>query len=100
MSTEENRMLVHRFFEELWNQGNLAVTDVLLASGHVHHFFDGDITGPEGVKQLVTWLRTAFPDIHTSTDDVVAEADKFLSDWITQSATEPHLRRDIHSAGS
>ena len=78
MSTEENRMLVHRFFEELWNQGNLAVADELLASGHVHHFSDGDITGPEGVKQLVSWLRTAFPDIHTSTDDVVAEADKVV----------------------
>ena len=78
MSTEENRMLVHRFFEELWNQENLAVADELLASGHVHHFSDGDITGPDGVKQLVSWLRTAFPDIHTSIDDVVAEADKVV----------------------
>src|SRR6266576_1912840 len=50
----------------------------LHASCHIHHFSDGDITGPEGVKQLVSWLRTAFPDIHTSTDDVVAEADKVV----------------------
>jgi len=72
MSTEDNKVLVRRFFEDLWNQGNLAVADALLAPEHVHHFPDGDIHGPEGVKQLVSGLRTAFPDIHTSTDDVVA----------------------------
>ena len=78
MSTEENIKLVHRFFEELWNQGNLDAADELLASGHAHHFSDEDIIGPEGLKSLVTWLRTAFPDIHTSIDDVVAEGDKVV----------------------
>jgi steroid delta-isomerase-like uncharacterized protein len=78
MSTAENIMLVHRFFEELWNQGNLDAADELLASGHVHHFSDEDIIGPEGLKSLVTWLRTAFPDNHTSIDDVVAEGDKVV----------------------
>ncbi len=76
MSTEENQALVRRFFEELWNQGNLAVADELLSTDHVHHFSDEDIHGPDGVKQLVNWLHTAFPDIHTSIDDVVAEGDK------------------------
>ena len=77
MSTlEENKTLVRRFFEELWNQETMAVADELLAPTHVHHFPDGDINGPDGVKQLVSTLRTAFPDFHMSTDDVIAEADK------------------------
>lgn len=78
MSTEDNKVLVRRFFEDLWNQGNLAVADDLLAPEHVHHFPDGDIHGPDGVKQLVSGLRTALPDFHMSTDDVVAEADKVV----------------------
>ncbi len=78
MSTEDNKVLVHRFFEELQNQGNLAVTDELIAPEHVHHFPDEDIHGPDGVKQLVKGLRTIFPDWHISTDDVIAEGDKVV----------------------
>jgi steroid delta-isomerase-like uncharacterized protein len=79
MSTlEENKALVRRFFEELWNQGNMTVADELLAPTHVHHFPDGDVDGPDGVKQLVSMLRTAFPDFHMRTDDVIAEADKVV----------------------
>ena len=79
MSTlEENKALVRRFFEELWNQGNMAVADELLGPSHVHHFPDGDVDGPDGVKQLVSMLRTTFPDFHMRTDDVIAEADKVV----------------------
>ena len=76
MSTEDNKALVRRFFEELWNQGNLVVADELMAPSHVHHFPGKDIQGPDGVKQLVSGIRTALPDFHLSTDDVIAEADK------------------------
>ena len=76
MPTEENKALVRRFFEEMWNQGDMSVANELLAADHVHHFSDEDIHGPDGVKQLVHWLRTTFPDIYTSTDDMVAEGDK------------------------
>ena len=78
MSTEDNKMLVHRLFEELMNQGNLALADDLFAPENVHHFPDEDIHGPDGVKQMNKELRTAFPDWHISTDDVIAEGDKVV----------------------
>jgi predicted ester cyclase len=78
MSTEENKMLVHRFFEELMNQRNLALADDLFAPEYVHHFPDEDIHGPDGVKQMDKGLLTTFPDWHISTDDVIAEGDKVV----------------------
>jgi len=78
MSTEDNKALVHRFFEESFNQGKLALADDVFAPDFVHHFPDEDIDGPDGVKQMDKELRTAFPDWHISTDDVIAEGDKVV----------------------
>ncbi len=84
MSTEANKVLVHRFFEELWNQGNLVVADELLSPEHVHHFFGEDIHGLDGVRQLVSGLRSAFPDLNCRTDDMIAEADKVVVRFIAR----------------
>jgi len=37
MSVEENKLIAHRFFEEVWNQGNLDVFDELITSDIVIH---------------------------------------------------------------
>ena len=77
MSTEENKAMHHRFGEELFNKGNFAVADELLATNLVdHNPFPGQAPGPEGVKQIATMLRAAFPDIHFTWDDKIVEGDK------------------------
>jgi len=73
MSVEENKATVRRFIEEVFNKGNMAVADEVLASNYVYHSGFGDIKGPEGLKQFATMLRTALPDIHVTIDDMVAE---------------------------
>jgi predicted SnoaL-like aldol condensation-catalyzing enzyme len=62
MSTEENKAKVRRMIEEVWNKGDLALVDDLVAPNYVYHFPGReDIKGPEGLKQFVTMVRTAFP---------------------------------------
>ena len=78
MSSEDNKALVHRLFEDLIQQGNPALADEFFSPEFVHHFPDEDIHGPDGVKQMNKELRTAFPDWHISTDDVIAEGDKVV----------------------
>ena len=82
MSTEQNKAIVLRFFEEAFNQGNLTIIDELIASHIVYHAPDGDIRGHDGVHQLVTWLRTTFHDFHVSPEDVVAEGDRDVMRFI------------------
>ena len=76
MSTEQNKAIVRRVFEEAVNQGNLAVADDLLASDYVNHNFPVPAPGPEGFKQVITMFRTAFPDIVVKLEDVIADGDR------------------------
>lgn len=79
--SEENKALVRRLFEELASKGDLAVADEITAPDFVPHdlasFFE-EATGPEGVKQLVVGLRAAFPDLHMTMEDIIAEGDKVV----------------------
>ncbi len=77
----DNESVVRRFFEELWNAGDLDCADVVLAPGHVHHIGDDRLDGPDEVKDTVTRFRTAFPDLHFALDDVVSDGDRVAVRW-------------------
>jgi steroid delta-isomerase-like uncharacterized protein len=63
--------------EELINQGKLAVIDEVVASDFVGHTIGApEVKGSESLKQRLTMLRTAFPDVHVTIDDMVAAGDK------------------------
>ena len=80
MSVEQNKELVRQMVEEMFNQGNLSRADEFLAPDFVEHeeLPPGIPPGREGVKQLTTTLRSAFPDLSATIDDVVAEGDKVV----------------------
>ena len=79
---EDNKAVVRRFIEEIVNRGNLALADTLIAANYVYHGPGGlEFRGPEGLKQLVTVYRTAFPDLRMTIDDLIAEDDKVVARW-------------------
>jgi steroid delta-isomerase-like uncharacterized protein len=62
--------------EEAFNKGNLEVLDELVAQDVVDHDpAPGQPPGREGMKQFVTELRTAFPDLQLAIENVVAEGE-------------------------
>ena len=75
---EQNKAVVRRVIEEVWNGGNLAVVDEVVAAGYVGHDpgFPQPIRGPEGFKQWVMTARTAFPDFRIAVEDLLAEGDR------------------------
>ncbi|HUU74912.1 MAG TPA: ester cyclase [Methanoregulaceae archaeon] len=77
MSAEEIKAILRREMEEVWNKGNLAVVDELVAKNFVLHDASQptEVRGPDGLKQYVTAFRTAFPDLHITFEDQVAEGD-------------------------
>jgi len=77
----ENKAIARRFIEEVWNNGNLAVLDELVATNLVDHnpSTPGQGSGVEGFKQVFSTFRTAFPDLHFTVEDMVAEGDKVVS---------------------
>jgi predicted ester cyclase len=84
MSVEENKALVRRCWEECFNQGNLAVVDELVAPSYIWHGPGQDVSGREGIKQLISLYRAAFPDLHMTFEDQIAEGDKVASRWTTR----------------
>jgi steroid delta-isomerase-like uncharacterized protein len=85
MSTEQNKALMSRLMEEVFNRGNISQIDELFAPDFVEHeeLPPGIPTGSAGVKQLSTMLRSAFPDFKATIDDIIAEGDKVVvrSTW-------------------
>jgi predicted ester cyclase len=83
MSTEENKAIARRHFEELWTKGDLAVADEIYASGAVGHCGNlPDQTGyPECERELVRQDLVAFPDGIATVEDQIAEGDKVLTRW-------------------
>ena len=70
---EENKALIRLFIEEAFNKGNLAVLPKVIAPEYVYHTIVGEVKGPDGIKQIVTAMRNAFPDIKYTIDRIVVE---------------------------
>ncbi len=73
MSTTANQQIIQRRVEEIWNQGKLATIDELIAANLISN---GQSIGREGFRQFVTAVRSAFPDIHFTVEDSLAQGDK------------------------
>lgn len=84
MSTQKNKDLVKRFFDEVCNAKKLAVADELFSAGHTYHdsSLPGIPPGPEGQKQVVAPYQTAFPDAQWQVQEMIAEEDKVVTRWI------------------
>ena len=78
---EANKALTLRYWEEVANKGNLDLIEEICAPDYVCHEVDQDIRGPEGVRQFIFMLRAAFPDLHVTVEDVIAEGDKIVQRW-------------------
>ncbi|HZD57493.1 MAG TPA: ester cyclase, partial [Anaerolineales bacterium] len=63
--SQENKRTSQRFYEQVFNQGNLSAADELLAADAIDHNPPGPGFSPgrEGVKQVVSMFRAAFPDL-------------------------------------
>ena len=76
MSAEDNKAAVQHMGEEAFNKGNLEVLDELVAQDVVDHDpAPGQPPGREGIKQFVSELRTAFPDLQIAIENMVAEGE-------------------------
>ena len=65
MGEPDNLLRARRVMDELFNAGDLPVADELFAADVVDHGAPPGLTarGRDGVKELVTNLHAAFPDI-------------------------------------
>jgi steroid delta-isomerase-like uncharacterized protein len=81
--TQANSAIAHRWFKELWTEGDINVIDELAAPdaiGHGQIEQDGQIN-MEQFRALFRSVRNAFPDIQFTIEQTVAEADMVVVRW-------------------
>lgn len=84
------KAIIRRYFEEVLSKGNLQLIDVLISPQYVSHYPAGYELGggPEDVRQIVTSVRRAFPDVHFTVDDLISEGEKVVCRWTFQGVQE------------
>jgi steroid delta-isomerase-like uncharacterized protein len=101
MSTEENKALMRHFYEEVFNQRNLAAIDDFIAPTFVNHsaaqlgLTAGDL---EHVTQFVSMVMQVFPDLHYTVEDLLADGDKVVA-RLSISGTQQGAFMGIPSTG-
>ena len=62
----ENKALVARIYAEMWNEGDVALAQDIFAH-------------PEGVQRFLAEFLQAFPDLHHSVEEIIAEGDRVVA---------------------
>ncbi|MEW6635831.1 MAG: ester cyclase [Actinomycetota bacterium] len=87
--SEGHRTLARRAVEEIY------------APDYVLHepSLSEDLRGPEGVERYARMYRDAFPDMHITVEDEIAERDKLVMRWIARGTHTGDLT-DISPTGN
>ena len=79
----DNKAIVRRLYEEVWNKRKLEVVNELISPSHAlqgPNIFGSSI-GPEAYKRQVSSLLEAYPDLLWTIEDTIAERDKVVACW-------------------
>ena len=94
-----NEAVARRFYDEVLNKGKVNLIDELATPDFVEH---EEIPGIEpnlaGVKMFINAIRTGFPDIKATVNDVISQGDKVVC-HVTMRGTHKGTFLDIPATG-
>jgi steroid delta-isomerase-like uncharacterized protein len=79
----DNKAIVRRLYEEVWNKRKLEVIDEIISPSHALQASNifGSSIGPEAYKRNVLLFFAGYPDLHWTIEDTIAEKDKVVACW-------------------
>lgn len=98
MSTETNKAIVRRYIEQVLNNQRHDLIDEFLVDTVELHGTGPSIIGRTAVVEWSAMFAAAFPDWHTTIDDMVAEGDKVVV-RITSNGTHQGEMQGIPATG-
>lgn len=91
----DHEALVERWFEDLFNAGELDVADEILDRNVSYHgpasLSPRDVTGPADIKEYVQVYQTAFPDLWYTVEDITAGDGEIRVRWRATGTHESDL---------
>ena len=96
---EEMKALTERNLE-VWNEGNLVLVDELYTPDYVRHEVDisEDLAGADAFKELVTSVRTTYPDFNVTAEEIIVRDDRVVTRW-TATGTNTGPMGDLSPTG-
>ncbi len=87
MAGHDNKALVRRYYDEVFNQRNVDLVDELAVEDYVEHDpFPGQGNGRGDLKARVQAILSAFNPVRFAQEDLVSEGDRVVVRW-TQTGT-------------
>ena len=82
-------------------RGDVAIIDELIAGDFLGHAAPpaNETHGPDGYKQFQAMLRAAFPDIHFTIEDQIADGDRVVTRWTARATHTGAFRRIPPASG-
>jgi steroid delta-isomerase-like uncharacterized protein len=79
----ENKALIRRLYEEVWNHRKFEVINEIVSPSHALQApnVSGSAVGPEAYKRQITLFLAGYPDLRFTIEDTVAENDKVVACW-------------------
>jgi steroid delta-isomerase-like uncharacterized protein len=79
----DNRALVRRLYEEVWNKRRFELLDELISPSHalLAPNVSGSEVGPQVYKRQVLALLKGFPDLQMTIEDIFGEDEKIVVAW-------------------
>ena len=86
MSTDIERQtpakaVVRRFYQELFNTGDMRGAPEILAPDYVHFTPRANVAGVDGIGRVIHSDRLGFPDVQFTLDEMVQEGDTVVAFW-------------------
>ena len=101
MGVAENKALILRFYDEVWNKGNVDVAAEVFRDDYVRHDLRPGFAqpGPEGQAKIAADFRKGFPDLRFRVEIVIGEGDFVVARW-TATGTHSGAWAGIQPSGA
>jgi steroid delta-isomerase-like uncharacterized protein len=99
LSTETNKAIIRQMIKQVWNERRVDLIEEFYTENVVQHLV-GIASQPEAesVRQAVSRILDAYPDLQHTIDDEIAEGDKVVHRW-TMTSTQPGELNGTPAAG-
>ena len=98
---EKNKAIVQRYVDEIQNGHSLDTIESIFAEDFVDHMASSGgifLGGMSGLKKGYTAFLTAFPDLHVTVEEMIAEGDKVVA-YKTLTGTHSGTHLGISATG-
>jgi steroid delta-isomerase-like uncharacterized protein len=80
VSAAQNKALVRRYYDEMWNRWDFTLTDAIIDQGVTFRGSLGlRVEGREGFKEYMRAVRRAFPDFSNHVEELISEEDRVVA---------------------